>query len=224
MAQAARGGRVVSSDFLEPDEEAKLTAELRAEGVGVHAGGGYAGARRRVVTAFPSHIPEATTPLSAIYFEGVHDEDELRRALLGAGIGKEALGDVLKHQAGLTVIVLERAKAPALLVSKVAQAPVAPQEVGLEHLSKGSRRRQTVIVPSLRVDALGAKAFRVSRAYFAKGVAGGKVRIGGEAAGKSSEVTPGDEVYAEGLGRFTALEVVGETRKGNLKVTLEVEA
>lgn len=214
----------MGSDFLEPDEAAKLAAELRDAGVSVHAGGGYAGARRRVVTAFPSHIPEATTPLSAVYFEGVHDEAELRRALLGTGIGKEALGDILTHQAGLTAIVLERAKASVLRVSRVAQVPVEPQEVGLEHLSKGVRRRQTVIVPSLRVDALGAKAFRVSRAYFAKGVAGGKVRVGGQVAGKSSEVAPGDEVYAEGLGRFTALEVVGETRKGNLKVTLEVEA
>jgi len=90
-------------------------------------------------------------------------------------------------------------------------------------LGRGKRTRQVVVVPSLRVDALGAKAFRVSRAYFSKGVAGGRVSVNGVRAGKSSSAGPGDEVYAEGLGRFTVLTVQGETKKGNLKVELEVE-
>ena len=36
-------------------------------------------------------------------------------------------------------------------------------------------KRLEAIVPSLRVDVLGARAFKVSRAYFAKGVAAGRV-------------------------------------------------
>lgn len=81
-------------------------------------------------------------------------------------------------------------------------------------------REREVVVPSLRVDVLGAKAFGLSRNYFAKGVEAGRVRVGGKAAGKSSEMTEGQEGVAAGLGRFRLVAVLGETKKGNLKVTL----
>ena len=97
------------------------------------------------------------------------------------------------------------------------------QEVAVERVASGSRKRNTVIVPSLRVDALGAKAFNVSRSYFSKGIAAGNVTVNGQKAGKSSNAEAGDEVYAEGLGRFSVGSVQGETRRGNLKVDLEVE-
>lgn len=219
---AVRGGRVASTTFLPPAEAAALAARLRDAGAGVHLGGGFPGARRRVLTAFPEHIPEATAPLTAIYVTGVHDEAELRGSFERAGVPREALGDVVTHDDGLTVVVLGSAKDEALTLPRVGPTDVSPQEVPLERLA-GRARTQGVIVPSLRVDALGAKAFKVSRSYFSKGVAGGKVSVNGKRAGKSSSAEPGDEVYAEGLGRFTVTRVQGETRKGNLKVELEIE-
>lgn len=80
----------------------------------------------------------------------------------------------------------------------------------------------SAIVPSLRVDVLGARAFKVSRAYFAKGVAAGRVSVAGATAGKSSRAEVGQEVVAAGLGSFTLVSVDGATRRDNLKVTLAV--
>ena len=85
------------------------------------------------------------------------------------------------------------------------------------------KRTLSAVVASLRVDAVGAKGFKVSRSYFSKGVAGGKVSVNGKVAGKSAEVAPGDEVRAQGLGTITLLSVDGETRRGNVKITLAVE-
>lgn len=79
------------------------------------------------------------------------------------------------------------------------------------------------VVPSLRVDVLGARAFGVSRSYFAKGVAAGRVSVNGERAGKSATAAAGDEVFAAGLGRFYIVAETGATRRGNPKVTLRVE-
>lgn len=81
----------------------------------------------------------------------------------------------------------------------------------------------TAVVASLRADAIGAKGFKVSRSYFAKGVAGGKVSVNGKVAGKSTEVAPGDVLVADGLGRITLVGVEGTTRRGNMKVNMEVE-
>ena len=222
LLTAARGGRVAHTGFLEPDAAAALSAKLREAEVGVHVSGGFPGARRRVVTAFPETIPEATTLLSAFYAEGVLEPDDLFAAFKQA-LGAEAVGDTVKHAAGFSIIVLGEAGKDLPGTVNVRGRNVELQEVGVERVASGSRKRSTVIVPSLRVDALGAKAFNVSRSYFSKGIAAGNVTVNGQKAGKSSSAEAGDEVYAEGLGRFSVGSVQGETRRGNLKVDLEVE-
>lgn len=223
LAQAALGGRVAHSGFLDPDESARLAAELRDAGVGVHVSGGFPGARRRVVTAFPAHVPEATTALTAVYFEGLDDADELRAALRSAGVDPGALGDVVRHQDGLSLVTTAPPPAALRAPLRVRGVPAEGTEVGLERVAAGSARRQQVVVPALRVDTLGAKAFRVSRSFFAKGVQGGKVSVNGAPVGKSATAEAGDEIYAEGLGRMRIVSVEGETKRGNLKVTVEVE-
>ncbi|MDQ3460047.1 MAG: RNA-binding protein [Deinococcota bacterium] len=222
LATAALGGRVAHSGFLEPDEAARAAADLRARGLGVTLDGGYGGAKRRVLTAYPAHIPRADTPLAAVYYPGVSGEDELRAALRRAGLAAASSGDVVRHQDGLSVIVLA-SELPAALSARLGPAQVAPREMELARYAGKGGGKVHVIVPSLRVDALGAKAFKVSRAYFSKGVLGGKVRVNGKPAGKATAAAEGDEIYAEGLGRFTVSSVAGETRKGNLKVVLTVE-
>lgn len=222
LLAAARGGRVAHTGFLGPDETAALVAKLRGAEVGVHVWGGFPGARRRVVTVYPDSVPEATTPLSAVYVAGVAEPGDLNAALV-AGLGKDALGDVVQHQDGLSAVILDEAKGALPAEVKVRGQTVTLQPVPLERLAKGRSKRQTVIVPSLRADALGAKAFNVSRSYFSKGVAAGNVTVNGKRVSKSGAAEPGDEVYAEGLGRFYVLSVQGETRRGNQKVALEIE-
>jgi RNA-binding protein YlmH len=220
ILKAVQAGRVVHTGFLEPSDAAVLASKLRSRDISLHVSGGYPGAKRRILTAFPEHIPEADTPLAAWYFP-VHDADELRVALRNL-LDKDDVGDILEHQDGLSVVVLQKHNS-ALKPIRVKGQEVIGQIVSLEKISTGNRKKQSVIVPSLRVDALGAKAFGVSRSYFAKGIAAGNVLLNGERAGKSSDAEAGDEIYAEGLGRFYISQVQGETRKGNLKVVLEVE-
>jgi RNA-binding protein YlmH len=222
LAAAARGGKVAASGFLEPNEADRLAAELRAKGVAVSVTGGYPGARRRVVTAHPTELPTAGPALTALYAPGLSNPQELRAALRQRGLEAEEIGDVLKYQDGLGVVVIRRVKDRALSLRALDGLELCWQEVALMHLGSAEKRRQA-IVPALRLDTLGAKAFGVSRAYFSKGIAGGKVSINGRPAHKAGEVSAGDEVFAEGLGRFRLLSVTGETRRGNLKVELLVE-
>lgn len=222
LARQAAGGRVAFSEFLEPDAADALMAALRARGVRAGAWGGYPGARRRVVAALPAAVPEATPNLTALYAAGAVDEGDLRaaaQALVGAG----RLGDAATHQDGVSLLVLGAMPQELLALRRVGGADVIVSEARPELAFAGSQRQQPAVVPSLRVDVLGARAFGVSRAYFAKGVAAGKVAVNGRPAGKSASADAGDEVFAAGLGRFRVLRVEGETRRGNLRVTLEVE-
>jgi RNA-binding protein YlmH len=220
LINAARAGRVVHTGFLEPNDAAALVAKLRQADISVNVSGGYPGAKRRVITVFPDHIPEADTPLVGLYVADTHDTDEFRVALR-RNLAADAIGDILEHQDGLSAVVLREAAkdTPVNIRSKTHEVKI----VELQKVATGSSKRQSTIVPALRVDALGAKAFGVSRSYFAKGVAAGNVFVNGQKATKSTDAEAGDEVYAEGLGRFSVVSVQGETRKGNLKITLDVE-
>ena len=220
LIKGVRAGRVLHTGFLEPNETAALVAKLRQAEVSVNVSGGYPGAKRRVVAAFPENIPEADTPLTALYVAEVHDADELRVGLR-RNFAADALGDIIEHQDGLSVVVLRDAakENPVTVRGKTYEVKM----VELGKVVSGSRKRQSAIVPALRVDALGAKAFGVSRSYFAKGVAAGNVFVNGQKANKSTDAEAGDEVYAEGLGRFSVVSVQGETRKGNLRITIDVE-
>jgi RNA-binding protein YlmH len=223
LRAAALGGRVQSTSFLEPAEADRLLAATRAPGVAVTAWGGFPGARRRVVTARPDHVPEATASLAALYFPGVVDAEALIVALRAAGVGADALGDVVRHADGVSVFTLDPPPAAALRPVSVAGLRAAAEVVPPGRVAAGRERVLEAVVPALRVDVLGARAFGVSRSYFAKGVAAGRVSVNGRPADKRSEAGEGDEVWAEGLGRFRVRAVKGETRKGNVRVSLEVE-
>lgn len=212
------------SGFLEPAAADTLLAQLRQAGVSCSAWGGFPGARRRVVAAYPAQVPEAHAELTGWYVSGARPEGELRELARAAGVADAELGDEVSHQDGATLVV--RAPLPLALLEREAVASSGPgeaSEVPLERVSAGTVREIGAVVPSLRVDVLGARAFGVSRAYFAKGVAAGRVSVNGETAGKATNASAGDSVYAAGLGRFTVTDLSGETRRGNLRVKLEVE-
>jgi RNA-binding protein YlmH len=217
---AARGGRVASTPFLEPEGADLLAASLRHAGVGVSVAGGRAGARRRVVSAHPLEVPEAGPRLLAFRLANQGDAARVGVLLRVAGVEEGAIGDVWGDVAGVWWILLASA-AERMATFQVDGEMAAP--VVLAPSERARSRERSAVVPSLRVDALGAKAFGVSREYFAKGIAAGRVRVDGRTVAKSAEAEAGDAVWAEGLGRFRVAEVQGSTRRGNLKVRIEVE-
>jgi RNA-binding protein YlmH len=223
LRAAAEGGRVAASGFLDDAEAARLLARLRDAGVAASADGGRPAAERRVVTARPAHLPAADTPLAAVYLAGAHDPGEARAALIAAGLRDADLGDVARHEDGLSVLILARASEDLPGEVRPGGRPTPLSVVPAERVAGGTRRTLRLVVPSLRADVLGAKAFGASRSWFAKGVAAGKVRVDGEAAGKSATLEPGSELWAEGLGRMRLIARTGETKRGNVKVEVEVE-
>ena len=179
------------------------------------------GARRRVVTAHPAHVPEAAPALVAVYVDGL-DGDGLRAAARDVGVADDELGDAVEHAAGASLIVFD--PPPEALTRPLPRGEGrTPERVPLERVATGTARRERIVVPSLRVDAVGAKAFRTSRSWFTKGIKAGNVYLDGRRADKGSQAEVGGEIFADGLGWLRVLDVAGETKKGNLKVEVEVE-
>jgi RNA-binding protein YlmH len=69
---------------------------------------------------------------------------------------------------------------------------------------------------------VGAKGFGVSRNYFAQGVKTGKVKLKGKTATVKDEVAEGDRLTAEGLGDLIIKKILGQTKRGNVKLEVDV--
>ncbi|MFN4231737.1 RNA-binding protein [Thermus sp.] len=209
----ARGGRVVETGFLGPEEQALLQEKAREEGLKVAFFGGFPLAERRLAVLYPPEVPSVHDPVEVVFLEKEPPD-------LG-----EAMGDCKVVPPGLAGAFGE-----GYLVAVSAKGRRALEEAGYTlspppegALRATSERVRTLVVPSLRVDAVGAKGFGVSRSYFVQGVKAGKVRLRGKVASPKEEMAPGDTLLAEGLGSLRLLEVLGETRRGNYKIKVEVE-
>lgn len=221
MAQA-RGGRVVRSGFVEADSIDRRA--LDGDEVRHQLAGGFPDARRVVLTLYPEHIPNVDAGVSVLRVTGDFRPDfelqDFAVALRRLDLPEDGLGDVREERGAFLVAATGKAKTALLNLTELAGAGVEVEDIG-ESAGRPAKTRE-VVVPSLRLDVVGAKGFGVSRAYFQQGVDGGKVRLNGAVARASAEVREGDSLSAEGLGRVDFKRVVNETRRGNYKVELEV--
>ncbi len=211
----ARGGRVVQTPFLETEALEELRRQAKQEGIRLETFGGLPLASRQVAVLYPEHIPSVADPTRVVFlsFEGDLEalEDKLRAAL-----EPELLGDIEETREGFLLVTLPKGlKTLQALGFRV-------QEATPEQLPKTRERTRSVVVPSLRVDVVGAKGFGVSRTYFAQGVKAGKVKLRGKTASAKDELIEGDHLLAEGLGSLVVKKVLGQTKRGNVKLELEV--
>lgn len=215
LIRKARGGRVLASGFLDPEEQETLRNLAAREGLNLAWFGGLPAAERRLGVLHPPEVPAVADPVWVGWLAASDPEGaaaRLRRALEAA-----QLGDVRLVPEGVLFAAVAAARPRLAAVGLPAEDP--PESL----LPRARSKSRTLVVPSLRVDALGAKGLGVSRSYFAKGVKAGKVRLRGRVAGAKDEVREGDTLIAEGLGQVTLVRIVGRTTRGNYKVELRAE-
>lgn len=224
LVAQARGGRVVRTPFVDGDDIDRRL--LQDDDLRYQIAGGFPDARRVVLTLYPAHIPEVDAGVSVLRLTPepggpAWDAQDFTVQLRRLELPEDGIGDVREERGG-GFLVAATGKAASTLeaLTELGGRPVEVQEVG-ETAGRGSKTRE-VVVPSMRVDVVGAKGFGVSRAYFQQGIDGGKVRLNGSVARASSEIREGDSLSADGLGRIDFKRVVNETRRGNMKVELEV--
>ncbi|GFR46861.1 hypothetical protein Agub_g8502 [Astrephomene gubernaculifera] len=145
-------------------------------------------------------------------------------ALLGTGIVRERVGDVLvQGEVGAQALV-----DPELLehlegaLGQVRTVPVEARRIPLSELSVRPPRQEELssVEASLRLDAVASAGFRMSRSKMGELIKGGDVRLNWRTAGKPSlEVKPGDVISCAGKGRVE-VRAVDMTKKEKYLVTL----
>ena len=224
LVAQARGGRVIRTPFLEASTLDRRA--LAADGVRFAVHGGFTDPARVIYTLYPEHIPNVDDPVRVVRVDGdFPPEIDLEDLLVALNIPEDLLGDAREKQGDF--LIATTAKGLKTLEAN-SHYRLRGQPVELEFSVvdasdlERSNKTRAVVVPSMRLDVIGAKGFGVSRAYFQQGIEGKKVRINGSLATSSAQVREGDTLIAEGLGRIEFKKILNETKRGNWKLELEI--
>lgn len=229
-----RKHEVKVTDFLTP-HQIKLASDMVRilEGISYFETGGYEGAERRVIVLFPDYLEPAhiEIPLGVLEARGssqfthVSHRDYLG-AILGLGLRREKVGDLLLHQEGnkhfCHMIVHEELQDYILYhFQKVGNVSVSLKEIPLTQIKPPEieYREASGSVASLRLDAVIGLGFKLSRADAQAFISKELVSVNWEVIGRNyHEVASGDHISVRGKGRMEILSVEGTTRSGRLRI------
>ena len=201
--------------------------------------GGYPDAERTVAVFLPAFFEADDVE---VFFDTQPDENPLTLlrldkdrfhalthrdvlgALMGLGIKRELLGDIVTDDGGAYVVCLK--KAVAFLkehLTKVGRASVTVKEALLSDLTQreAAFEERFASVASLRLDSVLGAAFSLSRTKAAEAIERGVVFLNAVQTFKpDAHVDEGDKLVLRGAGKVILSEVRGESKKGRIHIVL----
>lgn len=233
-SRCARTAGVTHTNFLTPAECFALERWAPSAACAILLHGGYDGAERRCAFFLPDwQDPEAFDAsdwLCAVEGTAAFGEPGHRDwlgAVLGLGIGRDWLGDILVDGPKATLLCLPSVKEHLLLnLDKVGRCGVKLRELPLAGIAPPERAMEERVfsVQSPRLDAVAAGTFRLSRTAAAEAIAAGLLSLNYAVCLKpDAPVCAGDILSLRGKGKAAVLEAGGHTsKKGRLFVKVGV--
>lgn len=234
---AQNRGVPAHTPFLSPGEQASVTDLLNSVGRPRHLfWGGYPDSERQVCLLLADWqeedgvLTDPEGPLTAIEAKFPADAPLTHRdilgSLMGLGVTREVLGDILLPQPGLCQVVVLR-EAASILLSQwegAGRYKVSLSEIPLQQLTPKPAQVKTIrdTVATPRLDAVVASGFSLSRSKAAALVAAGKVSLNHRECLKADrQVGEGDVLTCRGLGKCVVKEVPGQSKKGRTMLVIE---
>lgn len=230
-----RASVLTATAYLTPAEQAALTAWNAASGSDclMLLRGGHPACERRVAFFLPYYMDE----------EDFQEEEQFRAlqvtagfgqpghrdylgAILNLGIRRDFLGDIWVKENRAAVFCLPSVASHLLLsLDHVGRCGVRVEEIALSEVPAPDRRvrSRTFTVQSLRLDAVAAGLFGLSRASAAELIRGGAVTLNYLPCEKpDASIREGDVLSIRGHGKATVAEVGNLSRKGRVFLRGEI--
>ncbi len=233
LADAVRHGRPFAvSDFHTPFAgQIAMTIRAHFPELEAEENGGYPGAER-IKVAFKQidfagdidwNIGAAEISWDPRYRLIGHRD--VLGSLMGLGLERDVFGDIIMRPSGAQVIV-DANLLPFLKreLTKVSVVGVDLEIIELADIIPKEEKSKEIktTVASLRLDAVGASGFRMSRSKMAAAIAAERVQVNWQRAkGAAQTVQVGDVISFRGRGRVVLTEITGKSRKGRIGVLLE---
>lgn len=230
--QCQRKNIPAATVFLSPREQQLAQALLNAAGVhtGYVSDGGYEAAERKILIFLPDWAEEPAGDELVFLRAAFHGEEGLTHrdilgSLMGLGITRERVGDILVSPHSADIVAApslrefflrewEQAGRVKLTVTEIERSELRIPQAQVKVI------RDTV--SSLRLDAVAATAFSMSRGRAAELIAAGKVNLEHVPCLKGDKlVEEGAVITARGLGKARLVQVGGLSKKGRIGITVE---
>ena len=218
--------------FLSP-RELEMTRYLFGDVEGLYAFGGYEGAERKMLIFLPEYLEaealyDQDSPVICLRADFYHSESPSHRdflgALMGAGIGRETVGDICVGKERCDFFVTEEI-APYIEQSftSAGRTHVRISRIPLNEASipEPEIKELRDTLASLRLDSVISSGFRIGRSLAAQYVTQGKAAIDGLPCEKPDKaVAEGAKISVRGLGKMKLVSVNGRTKKDRISVTI----
>ena len=218
--------------FLSP-RELEMAKYLFGEPEGLFSFGGYDEAERKMLVYLPEYLEESAlfnedSPcvcLRATFYEGDSPSHrDFLGALMGAGIGRETIGDICvgKEHCDFFVTqeiasyVLQNFFSAGRAKLRLRQIPVTEAKIPEPEVKE---IKDTMA--SLRLDSVISSGFRIGRSLASQYVTSGKAAIDGLPCEKpDKQVAEGSKISVRGLGKIKLAQVNGRTKKDRISVVI----
>ena len=221
-----------ATEFLSPREQRMAEALLNTVGIrsGYAFDGGYEEAERKILVFLPDWTEGAEGELAFLRaaFRGADSalsHRDLLGSLMGLGVARERVGDILVSPHSADIVASPGLREFFLREwSGAGRVKLTVSEIGREELRIPEAKVKTIrdTAASLRLDAVAAAAFSLSRGRAAELIESGRVNLDHMPCLKPDRaVTEGCVISVKGLGKAKLTEVGGLTKKGRTAVTIE---
>lgn len=227
--QTIKYHEVQFTSFLDPETVHVCLSVFSSDEVNLMAYGGYEDAEYQMVGVFPTYVTPSKEDFPIVLLQGGYAKKfgqlghrDLMGAVMALGIERKVFGDLLVHEDLVQVWVQEKmADYFTQTLDKIGRfgvqlAPVSPD---LFVRGQEAKKPMSCSVHSLRLDALVASVYHVSRGQADKLIHAGHVKVnyGVEQMG-SRVIKPGDMISVKHKGRFYFESQSGQSKKGRLRV------
>lgn len=225
-----------ATQFLSPAQRAAAEPLLAASGHPKHLFfGGYEGAERTVCAFLPDWmegddwLADEENPVGAIqaaFPEGAGlTHRDLLGGLMGIGLTREKVGDILVFDGRAQIVALK--EAIPIILSQFDQAGryrLQLKEIPLSALIPAPVQVKLVkdTVATLRLDAVLSSGFSIARGKAADLIGSGRVSVNHRECTKTDKaVAEGDILTCRGLGKCILKSVGGQSKKGRIMIEME---
>ncbi|MCX7746658.1 MAG: YlmH/Sll1252 family protein [Clostridia bacterium] len=231
--KAQKTGKTVYTDFLDPYQRNIVEKALEDFEDNYIFEGGYLGAERQVLVFCPNNMPEDNEPLGYLPFKaicvklkgrGVLSHRDYLGSLMGLGIKREKIGDILVKEDSCSILVLEdMGDFIRYNLTKVGNINVDVEVKNIEELESLQPKVKVIstTVASLRLDSVASAGFGMSRSKISEFIKAEKVNLNWEMTSSlTKQVSEGDTISIRGKGRAVLEIVNGITKKGRISIVL----
>lgn len=218
--------------FLSP-RELEMAKFLFGEEEGLYAFGGYTDAERKMLVYLPEYLDEGSlyeegSPLvclRATFYQGDSpNHRDFLGALMGAGIGRETVGDICVDKSSCDFFVTDEI-APYILqnFTSAGRTKLHLEAIPIRdaNIPEPEVKEIKDTLASLRLDSVISSGFRIGRSLASQYVTAGKAAINGLPCEKpDKQIAEGAKVSVRGLGKIKLHKINGTTKKDRISVVI----